>query len=129
MGEQRAAADELRLEVPTTPDLLRLVRVAASGVASRLGFSFDAVEDVRLAVDELCWSVAGAAGPASTLTVRFTLHEGSFTIDGELSPADALVRPLPALSERILGTLVDAWSFRPAEDGHGPGFTMTTKRT
>ena len=56
MAERRGAGDEIRLRVPITPDLVRLVRVVASGLASRLGFPIDAVEDVRLAVDELCWT-------------------------------------------------------------------------
>ena len=126
------AGDEIHLEVPTTPDLLRLVRVVASGLASRLGFSIDAVEDVRLAVDELCWTVASKAGPASTLVVRFVILEGAFSVEGHLQAAGGDAPeggPLSALSERILSTLVDDYALLAPVDGHGAGFRMRTKQS
>ena len=124
------AGDEIHLEVPTTPDLLRLVRVVASGVASRLGFSIDEVDDVRLAVDELCWTVASKAGPSSMLAVRFVIQGSAFTVEGRLrpgpgEPADG--GSLSALSERILQTLVADYALLEPKDGQGAGFRMRTK--
>jgi hypothetical protein len=127
---ERDAGDEIHLEVPTSPDLLRLVRVVASGLASRLGFSIDAVYDVRLAVDELCWTVAAHAGPASTLNVRFVIAAGAFTIEGRIRPGPGEQEaggPLSALSERILGTLVEDYALLEPVDGQGAGFRMRTK--
>ena len=128
---ERGAGDEIHLEVPTTPDLLRLVRVVASGLASRLGFSIDAVEDVRLAVDELCWTVASRAGPASTLLVRFVILDGAFSVEGRLQPGPGDAPdggPLSALSERILHTLVEDYALLEPVDGRGAGFRMRTKQ-
>jgi len=138
VAEREGAGDEIRLEVPTTPDLLRLVRVVASGLASRLGFPIDAVEDVRLAVDELCWTVASPAGLDATLAVRFVILDAAFTVEARLqrgaaaemdgivpAPADAV---LSALSKRILDTLVDEYSLLAATDGQGAGFRMRTKQ-
>ena len=126
------AVDEIHLEVPTTPDLLRLVRVVASGLASRLGFSIEAIEDVRLAVDELCWTVASRAGPASTLTVRFVLADAAFTVEGRLQPGGGAPGdggPLSALSRQILGTLVEDYALLEPSDGRGAGFRMRTKQS
>ncbi len=128
---ERGAGDEIHLEVPTTPDLLRLVRVVASGLAGRLGFSIDAVEDVKLAVDELCWTVASSAGPSSSLAVRFVILDGAFTVEGRLQPGPGDPGdggPLSALSERILSTLVEEYALLAAVDGHGAGFRMRTKQ-
>ena len=129
---ERGAGDEIHLEVPTAPDLLRLVRVVASGLASRLGFPIDAVEDVRLAVDELCWTVASGAGPASTLAVRFGILDGAFTVEGRLRPGPGDAGdggPLSALSERILHTLVEDYALLEPVDGQGAGFMMRTKQS
>jgi len=129
---ERGAGDEIHLEVPTSPDLLRLVGVVASGLASRLGFSIDAVYDVRLAVDELCWTVASHASPASTLTVRFVIANGAFTVEGRIrpGPGDPAQRgPLSALSERILSTLVEDYALLEPVDGQGAGFRMRTKQS
>ncbi len=129
---ERGAGDEIHLEVPTSPDLLRLVRVVASGLASRLGFSIDAVYDVRLAVDELCWTVAAQAGPASTLTVRFVIADGAFIVEGRIQPGPGGLGergPLSALSERILSTLVEDYALLDPVDGQGAGFRMRTKHS
>jgi anti-sigma regulatory factor (Ser/Thr protein kinase) len=127
-----AAGDEIHLEVPTSPDLLRLVRVVASGVASRLGFSIDEVDDVRLAVDELCWTVASRAGAGSTLAVRFVILDAAFTVEARLRPGPGERGeggPLSALSERILGTLVEDYALLEPADGQGAGFRMRTKQS
>src|SRR2546423_7856230 len=52
---------DVRLVVPASPEYLRLVRLTAAGMASRLGFTFDEVEDLRIAVDELCFHLLGDA--------------------------------------------------------------------
>jgi len=129
---ERDAGDEIHLEVPATPDLLRLVRVVASGLASRLGFSIDAIDDVRLAVDELSWTVASGAGPASTLAVRFVILDAAFTVEGRLQPGpgdSGNGRPLTAMSERILGILVEDYALLKPVDGRGAGFRMRTKQS
>ncbi len=55
--------DEVRLAVPARPEFLGLVRVTAAGLASRLGFTFDQVEDLRLAIDEISFGMTGSKGP------------------------------------------------------------------
>jgi len=130
VAKREGAGDEIRLEVPTSPDLLRLVRVVASGLASRLGFPIDAVEDVRLAVDELCWTLVAPAGPTSTLAVRFVILDGAFSVEARLQPgpgAEVDGVPLSALSERILNTLVEEYSQLQPAGGQGAGFRMRTK--
>jgi len=132
VAEREGAGDEIHLEVPTTPDLLRLVRVVASGLASRLGFPIDAVEDVRLAVDELCWTLVAQAGTASTLVVRFVILDSAFSVEARLRPGPGAVADsagLTPLSQRILNTLVDDYSLLPPIDGQGAGFRMRTKQS
>ena len=47
-------ADVVGLSIPSGADLLVLARLTAATVASRAGFDVEEVEDLRLAVDELC---------------------------------------------------------------------------
>ncbi|HEX8550720.1 MAG TPA: ATP-binding protein [Abditibacteriaceae bacterium] len=52
-----AAADTargVRLQIPSSPEWVRVVRLAVLGVASRMKFSYDDVEDIKLAVSEAC---------------------------------------------------------------------------
>lgn len=84
MDEER---NEVRLTMPATPDLLRVARLTAAGLATRVGFNVDEVEDVKIALDELCMGLLGDAPGAGTLDLRFVLEPGALVIEGE-GPAD-----------------------------------------
>src|SRR5947209_16877928 len=100
--------DEVRLAVPATPEFLRLARVTAAGLASRLGFTFDEVDDLRLAIDELCFALIGAKGRQGTVQLRYLVLEDGLEVIGTGHFVD--VGPRPALhdfSGQILDALVD----------------------
>lgn len=44
----------VELSIPSLPEFVGVVRLAASGVASRLGFTVDEIEDIKLSVSEAC---------------------------------------------------------------------------
>ncbi|HZT64385.1 MAG TPA: ATP-binding protein [Acidimicrobiales bacterium] len=113
-----ADKDEVRLVVPASPEFVRLARVTASGLASRLGFSYDEIEDLRLAVDELCYAVIGPAGRPGALTVRFFIREGGLEVEGtgHFDPGGPPVG-LSDLSHQILTALVDSHDVRADLDG------------
>jgi serine/threonine-protein kinase RsbW len=112
-----ATTDEVRLAVPAMPEFLRLARVTAAGLASRLGFSFDEVEDLRLAIDELCYGLTGSSGRDGTVQVRFLLGTDSLLVEGE-GHFTSDVRPmLSELSKVILTALVDEHELGVGPDG------------
>ncbi len=104
-----AEHDEVRLTVPAMPEFLRLARVTAAGLASRMGFSLDEVEDLRLAIDELCFTLTGAHGRrGGTVAMRYRIGDGCLEVWGE-GQFDSAHQPpkLGDLSEVILTALVD----------------------
>lgn len=52
------------LHIPSRPEYVRVVRLALLGIASRMEFSFDDVEDMKLAVSEACNNAILHADPA-----------------------------------------------------------------
>jgi serine/threonine-protein kinase RsbW len=46
--------DVIRLTLPAKPEFVSIARLASSGAASRMGYSFDAIEDIKVAVSEAC---------------------------------------------------------------------------
>ena len=62
-------ADRLELRVPTTATQLPAVRAMAGDLAMRMDYDLDAVEDLRLAVDEACATLAAIAAGDAPLTV------------------------------------------------------------
>lgn len=118
---------EVRLEVPASPEYIRVTRIMVAGVASRLGFTLDEVEDLRIAIDELCFTLVGK-GREGTLSLRYVMlpdglevvGAGHFT-DGETNNVH-----LSPMSEQILSALVDECALEPGSEG--PTFRMVKRR-
>jgi serine/threonine-protein kinase RsbW len=102
--------EEVRLTMPATPQLLRVARLTAAGLAGRLGFSFDEIEDVKIAVDELCFALVGSKGRDGSLTVTYRLGEHVLEIFGEGAFRPDTGEWAPAASDltaQILAAVVD----------------------
>jgi hypothetical protein len=108
--EQLRTGGDVRLVVPASPEYLRLVRLTAAGMASRLGFTFDEVEDLRIAVDELCFHLLGdddvIPSEERTMDLIYSAGADSITITGRTALSGA-VPEQSELSEQILDALVD----------------------
>ena len=121
--------DVVRLTMPATPQLLRVARLTAAGLAGRLGFSFDEIEDVKIAVDELCFALVGSKGRDGRLTVTYRLDDGALAIEGEgaFRGAGAGSEPAPSeLSAQILAAVVDEHEL--SRDGDTMRFTLLKRR-
>jgi hypothetical protein len=107
------------LALEADAQMLFLARMTGAAVAARADFDFEQVEDLRLAVDELCIRLMSTGGGTGRITLLFQWNDegildvtgtlvpdGSPSTDGHdrrLSPA----APSVELSERILDALVD----------------------
>jgi anti-sigma regulatory factor (Ser/Thr protein kinase) len=124
-GAGGAGGDVVELSIPVQADLVVLARLTAATVASRAGFGVEEIEDLRLAVEELCLSLVGPddngrlrfayqqTDDAVTITCTFEPEEagepdrtGGSRGTGE-SGAAGDTRPEDELSLRILDALVD----------------------
>ena len=74
--------DHLRLVLPADPAYGRIARITASNLALRLGFGYDEIEDLRIAMDELVILLLRPEGDAGTITLDFVVTEDGLTIDG-----------------------------------------------
>jgi serine/threonine-protein kinase RsbW len=92
---------------PAVPEYLRLARIATADAASRAGLDYEEIDDVRIAVSELC-SVVSVDG-ASSVTLVFQVDEGSVTVEGEARTGASTVSP-NELSEAIVGAVADEHS-------------------
>ena len=119
--------ERVQLTLPTTPHLLRVARLTAAGLAGRLGFSFDEIEDVKIAVDELCFALVGSRGREGSLTLLYTLDLGVLVIDGTATYDSAPPELAPTeLSSQILAAVVDEHEL--SGDGVGLRFRLVKRR-
>ena len=120
--------EEVRLVVPATPEFLRLARVTASGVASRLGFTYDEVDDLRLAIDELSFALTGGKSQDGWLEMRYSTSGHTLEVRGSASFSSSGPEPqLNELSEAILAALVDEHGVYVDEAGR-PSFRLRKRR-
>ncbi|KAB7704813.1 anti-sigma B factor RsbW [Bacillus aerolatus] len=46
------AFDYIEMKIPAKPEFVGVIRLTLSGVASRMGFTYDAIEDLKIATSE-----------------------------------------------------------------------------
>src|SRR3546814_7379928 len=115
--------DRIRMTIPALLAYVRLPRVAIAGLATRSGFSYDEVEDLRLAVGEVCQVLLDGGDREGTLTIDFSLARGTVrvevAIDAPHPDHDSLVE---RLAEQILAATVG--KLEDHEDGRCIAFAL-----
>jgi len=66
-------ADAVEIRLPADSAYLSVLRTATAGLAARLDFTLDEIEDLRIAVDEACAMLLPHAVETAQLTCTFEL--------------------------------------------------------
>ena len=78
---------DVSLSVPAQPGFLHVIRAVVSGVAARLGFSYEGIEDVCLAANEAAGYLLSLRDPAGRLRIVMRPAAGDSTAaDGPGAP-------------------------------------------
>ncbi|HMG39688.1 MAG TPA: hypothetical protein VK611_00095 [Acidimicrobiales bacterium] len=110
---ERNDGDSVRLTVPATSAAVRIARVGAAGLGTRLGFTFSEVEELRLAVGEAAAQLCDA-GPESSLVVSYDIEPNGLRVTLALD-GGAVVPAFSDLAATVLDTVVDEWSLDPGK--------------
>lgn len=70
-GSEETTADRVEVRLPAQGAYLAVLRTAAAGLAARLDFTLDDIEDLRIAVDEACALLIPQAAPGADLRCTF----------------------------------------------------------
>jgi hypothetical protein len=112
-----AVATTMQLLLPPDPQLLRIVRLVASGLASLGPLDLDGVEEVRVAADELV-STLMEASDGGPVTLELSLTADTLVLEASTSVSSELA--VDPMTDRILDTVCSNHSWRTA-DGHAHG--------
>jgi serine/threonine-protein kinase RsbW len=126
--------DFVEVRLPAAGAYLSVLRTATAGLAARLDFTLDEIEDLRIAVDEACAILLQQAVPGSVLRCVFQLDEGALlvtvsapTTDGRAPERDTFAwTVLSALAGRVESTVAEDRTVTISlhkERGTGPGQT------
>ena len=75
-----AIEDAVEIRLPADSAYLSVLRTATAGLAARLDFTLDEIEDLRIAVDEACAMLLPYALESSQLICRFKLTSDTFEV-------------------------------------------------
>ena len=73
--------DVVVLVVPADGSYLAVLRTATAGLAARLQFTLDEIEDLRIAVDEACAILLSVAPAQTEVTSQFEVTDSALSID------------------------------------------------
>jgi serine/threonine-protein kinase RsbW len=73
--------DVVLLTVPADGGYLGVLRTATAGLAARLHFALDEIEDLRIAVDEACAMLLAIAVRGAELECRFAVTDDALTVE------------------------------------------------
>jgi serine/threonine-protein kinase RsbW len=75
-----APKDVVTVRMPAEGAYLSVLRTATAGLAARLDFTLDEIEDLRIAVDEACAMLLPQALPGASLECEFDLDAYAMTV-------------------------------------------------
>lgn len=98
---------EVELNIPSRPEYVGVARLAILGVASRMRFSYDEVEDIRLAVGEACTRsierLNGGEGKTHVIRLRCLIEANRLTIEVKNPLPSAAPEPPPDTANPLEG--------------------------
>ena len=87
-GTATDVRDVVMIKLPAIGAYLSVLRTATAGLAARLDFTLDEIEDLRIAVDEACAMLLVGALPGATLDCRFELVQGAMSVSVTVTTED-----------------------------------------
>jgi serine/threonine-protein kinase RsbW len=113
---------DVKLVVPAKPEYVRLLRAVAASLAARLEFTYDRIEDLRLAVSEACATLLALPWEAHLLVLRVFATDERVTVVVcvDAQPGAGAWPPVEVertLAWKVLSGLADTAVFEDGEEG------------
>jgi serine/threonine-protein kinase RsbW len=80
--------DVVAITLPASSAYLSVLRTATAGLAARLDFTIDEIEDLRIAVDEACAMLLPQALPGADITCEFVLDDDAMRVSVSVMTSD-----------------------------------------
>ncbi len=101
----RETRDRVRVCMPAEGAYLSVLRTATAGLAARLDFTLDEIEDLRIAVDEACAMLLSQAIPGTNLECDFELDTDAMTITVSVVAAQPRIPARDTFAWTVLSAL------------------------
>lgn len=120
-----SAGHVVRIVIPAHNRFLRVARLTAAGIAGDLGFGLQDLDDVRVAVDELCAVIIHDVDPNAEIELRYVIGEDHLEISGRCTHPGPEPE-LDVVAAELLRMTTD--EYQVDADGSGRSFRMVRRR-
>ena len=118
--------DFVEVRLPADGAYLSVLRTATAGLAARLDFTIDEIEDLRIAVDEACAMLLAQVVADTELYCRFTLAAPTLTVAVTAPTRDGKVPARDTFAWTVLTALAGDVTATVDSDQH---LTITLRKT
>jgi Anti-sigma regulatory factor (Ser/Thr protein kinase) len=119
--------DVVVLTVPADGSYLAVLRTATAGLAARLQFTLDEIEDLRIAVDEACAILLSVAPDQTEVTSQFEVTDEALSINVSVPVTGRVTLPSGnSFSWQVLTALAGEVSAQ--SDGDRAAIRLTKRR-
>ncbi|MCT2591833.1 anti-sigma regulatory factor [Streptomyces sp. N2-109] len=108
--------DFVEVRLPAAGAYLSVLRTATAGLAARLDFTLDEIEDLRIAVDEACAILLQQAVPGSVLNCVFELIGDSLRVTVSAPTTDGRAPERDTFAWTVLSALAGEVDSMVSED-------------
>jgi serine/threonine-protein kinase RsbW len=110
------SGDHVKVTLPAEGAYLSVLRTATAGLAARLDFTLDEIEDLRIAVDEACAMLLAQAIPGTNLECAFDLDSDHMSITVSVTAAEPAMPAKDTFAWTVLSALAGTVDSRLGPD-------------
>ncbi len=118
---------DVELRLPAEGAYASVVRTTATGLAARLDFTIDDIEDLRIAIGEATALVIPVADPGTDLTACFFFGRATLRISLETQAMDDPPLDTESFAWQVLDTMAQEVSAGPASGRFSVSFTVKSQ--
>ena len=115
-ADRDTTQDHVTVCMPAEGAYLSVLRTATAGLAARLDFTLDEIEDLRIAVDEACAMLLSQAIPGTNLECAFDLGAEEMTITVSVTAAEPRIPARDTFAWTVLSALAGTVDSRLGTD-------------
>ena len=90
--------ETIKMEISANPDFVSIIRLTTSGIANKIGFSIDDIEDMKVAVSEACTNAIKHSDDKS-VSITYTILENG--LDIEIKDIIEHINPIPPIPKLV----------------------------
>ena len=127
MADHHGGRADVELRLPAEGAYAAVVRTTAAGLAARLDFTIDDIEDLRIAIGEASALVMPEADPGTDLVACFFFGDRSMTVTLDAEAADEPALDTESFAWQVLDTMAQDASAGPESGRFRVRFTVSSQ--